>query len=70
MSWYAFIGTDCLNPTHYRIKKNTPRCTGSKSLCAIFSTGNTYPEIDYELVCHIVLALSSKTSNEKVVLKN
>ena len=70
MTWYAFTGTDCLNPSHYRLKRKTPSCTGSKNLYAIFTSGDTYPEIDYDVVCHIVLALSSKTSNEKVILKN
>ncbi|AOM75766.1 hypothetical protein [Pedobacter steynii] len=69
MQWYSFIGTDSLNPTHYKIIQTAPGCSGTRTICAIFTSGNIYPFIDYDVICYMVLALSSHNSNEKVILR-
>lgn len=70
MPWYSFTGTDSLNPTHYKVRSSEPICSGSRTICAIFSTGDIYPYIDYDLICYMVLALSSHNSNDMVILRD
>lgn len=70
MQWYSFIGTDSLNPTHYKIRQAAPGCSGTRTICAIFTSGDIYPYIDYDVICYMVLALSSHSSNEKVILRD
>lgn len=72
MQWYSFIGTDSLNPTHYKVRPAAPEpgCSGSRTICAIFTSGDIYPYIDYDVICYMVLALSSRRSNEKVILRD
>lgn len=70
MPWYTFVGTDSLNPTHYKVSAKVPGCKGKRTICAIYSPGDSYPYIDYDLICHMVLALSSRESNEFVSLRD
>ncbi len=70
MQWYTFIGTDSLNPTHYKVGHTEPGCSGSRTICSIFTSGDIYPYIDYDVICYMVLALSSRRSNEKVTLRD
>lgn len=70
MVWYSFTGTDSLNPTHYKISDHEIDGSGSRTIGAIFSSGDVHPYIDYDLICYMVLALSSHVSNERVLLKD
>lgn len=70
MPWYTFEGTDSLNPTHYRVRAKAPGCKGKRTICAIYCPGDNYPYIDYDLICHMVLALSKGENNDLVCLRD